>query len=179
MRNVTVRLGLLKKYNRCIYLSYICSISILYIISYIHIQCTHRDAINGLENMETWPSWLVDPYMFQSLFKVQSRCIAQVKYHVYIYIFMDHIHLYEYRYHICIYASYRICGTIYLSIYLCIYIYSGPGQHRTHWHQSLCAQPLFLEENPPQTKQTWNHRNDLPNIMLSLPCILCIPSGYD
>jgi hypothetical protein len=127
MRNVTVRLGLLKKYNRCIYLSYICSISILYIISYIHIQCTHRDAINGLENMETWPSWLVDPYMFQSLFKVQSRCIAQVKYHVYIYIFMYHIHLYEYRYHICIYASYRICGTIYLSIYLCIYIYT-PGQ---------------------------------------------------
>ena len=88
MRNVTVRLGLLKKYNRCIYLSYICSISILYIISYIHVQCTHRDAINGLENMETWPSWLVDPYMFQSLFKVQSRCIAQVKYHVYIYIYI-------------------------------------------------------------------------------------------
>ena len=58
--------------------------------------------------------------------------------------------------------------SIYLSIYL--YIYSGPGQHRTRWHQSLCAQPLFLEENPPQTQQPWNHRNDLPNIMLSLPC---------
>ena len=93
MRNVTVRLGLLKKYNRCIYLSYICSISILYIISYIHIQCTHRDAINGLENMETWPSWLVDPYMFQSLFKVQSRYIApnlNIIY-TYIYIYVSHI----------------------------------------------------------------------------------------
>ena len=80
-----------------------------------------------------------------------------------------------------IYVYMHHTGYVVLSIYLSlyIYIYSGPGQHRTHWHQSLCAQPLFLEENPPQTKQTWNHRNDLPNIMLSLPCILCIPSGYD